>query len=113
MNSAPGPVDESVAPLIDGVVSESSGGDAVEVINPSNGRRCLSIPAGTEADVNRAVGSARRAFEAGDWREAPPSVRKKILQRLRELIAQNGPSLHLLGARAKGKPAGEPLYKTR
>src|SRR5258708_22613960 len=107
MNSAPGPVDESVAPLIDGVVSESSGGDAVEVINPSNGRRCLSIPAGTEADVNRAVGSARRAFEAGDWSEAPPSVRNKILHRLAELIEQNGPSLHLLDATEMGKPVWE------
>ncbi len=98
MNSGPGNVDERVAPLIDGALSQSESDVTVEVTNPSNGRRCLSIPAGAEGDANRAVGSARRAFETGEWSEAPPSLRKRVLHRLAELIEQHGVALDCLDA---------------
>src|SRR6185437_837393 len=47
-----------VGPFLDGRLSQSDSEAAVEVINPSNGRHLLSIPAGCEPDVNRAVASA-------------------------------------------------------
>jgi len=41
MNSGTRPIDEAVAPLIDGVLSKSESDETVDVINPSNGERCL------------------------------------------------------------------------
>lgn len=93
-----------VAPVIDGLLSRSENDATVEVINPSNGRRLITIPAGCDADVDRAVASARRAFEDGRWSEAPPSFRKKTLHRLADLIAAESATLDALDAGEMGKP---------
>jgi len=79
----------------------------LDVVNPSNGKCLLEIPAGCEADVERAVSSARRVFEKGSWDNAPPSVRKEILHRFAELIAANAAALDALDAGEMGKPVKE------
>lgn len=109
MNVCAQVVDQAVAPVLDGALSQSESEAVVEVINPSNGQRCLSIPVGCEADVNRAVASARRAFEDGGWSEAPPSFRKQTLRRLADLIATEAAGLDALDAGEMGKPVGEVL----
>lgn len=98
---------EAVAPFFDGALSRSESEATIDVINPSNGRRFLSIPAGCEADVDRAVASARRAFEDGRWSEAPPSFRKKTLRRLANLIEEAAAELDVLDAAEMGKPVRE------
>jgi len=80
------------------------------VINPSNGEHLLTIPAGCDADVDRAVTSARRAFEAGGWSDAPPSFRKRTLYRFAELIEGDASSLDALDAAEMGKPVGEAAF---
>jgi acyl-CoA reductase-like NAD-dependent aldehyde dehydrogenase len=100
----PPAVEQIAAPFIDGVLSQSAGEELVEVINPSNGRRCLSIPAGCDADVNRAVVSARSAYEDGRWTEMPPAARKGVLHRFADLIATDALKLDALDAGEMGKP---------
>lgn len=102
--------EQAIGLFVDGVMSESSSETTVDVINPSNGKRCLSIPAGCEADVHRAVRSARSAFEDGHWSEAPPSFRKKTLHRLADLIAEEAATLDALDAGEMGKPIGEGVF---
>lgn len=55
----------------------------------------------------RAVLSARRAFQDGRWRDAPPSVKKKVLHRWADLLAAEAPALDLLDATEMGKPVSE------
>jgi len=98
---------QAVAPFFDGALMESESNATVDVISPSNGRRLLSIPAGSEADVDRAVASARRAFEDGRWSEAPPSSRKKTLHHLADLIEAEAATLDALDAGEMGKPVSE------
>jgi len=100
-------VDQTVAPLVDGALSESESEVAFDVINPSNGQHCLSIPAGCQADVDRAVVSARRAFADGRWSEASPSVKKKALHLLADLIEKETAVLDVLDAGEMGKPVSE------
>ncbi len=95
-----------VAPFLDGAVSASASDAVFDVINPSNGRRLLSIPAGCGADVDRAVASARRAFDDGRWSAAPPSFRKRALHRLADLMAAHAGELDALDAGEMGKPIG-------
>lgn len=95
-----------VAPFYDARLASSASNEWVEVINPSTGKRLLSIPAGCEADVNRAVASARRAFDDGRWSDAPPSFRKEVLHRLADLIGDNAAELDGLDAEEMGKPVG-------
>jgi acyl-CoA reductase-like NAD-dependent aldehyde dehydrogenase len=96
--------DESVGPFFDGKLSRSESEFAVNVINPSNGRCLLAIPAGCDADVDHAVNSARKAFEDGRWSGVPPSFRTKALRRLADLIAREGGALDVLDACEMGKP---------
>jgi acyl-CoA reductase-like NAD-dependent aldehyde dehydrogenase len=97
-------IEPTVAPFLDGAFSRSESDATVEVINPSNGRHLLTIPAGSDVDVDRAVASARRAFEDGRWSEAQPSFRMKTLHRLADLIAADGAALDALDAGEMGKP---------
>jgi acyl-CoA reductase-like NAD-dependent aldehyde dehydrogenase len=96
-----------VAPLIDGAFAPSSSDATLQVVDPSNGRRRLSIPEGTVADVDRAVRSARAAFEDGRWSETPPSSRKTVLHRWADLIAAQTAVLDALDAGEMGKPVRE------
>jgi acyl-CoA reductase-like NAD-dependent aldehyde dehydrogenase len=82
----------------------SKGESSVDVINPSTGQRCLSIPIGCDEDVDRAVASAREAFDDGRWSDAPPSLRKRVLHRLADLIEANAADLDALDAAEMGKP---------
>src|SRR5215471_9052861 len=94
--------ERAVAPFLDGVLSESESETEIEVTNPSNGQRCLSIPQGCQADADRTVGSARRAFKDGRWSEAAPAFRKKTLHRLADLIATEASALDSLDAEEMG-----------
>jgi len=44
-----------------------AGSDRFDVICPSTEECIGSVPAGTAADIDRAVGAARRTFDDGDW----------------------------------------------
>jgi acyl-CoA reductase-like NAD-dependent aldehyde dehydrogenase len=86
---------------------ESESASVVDVINPSNGRRLLSIPEGCEGDVNRAVAAARRAFDDGRWSEEPASQKKRALHKLADLIAAQCGELDAMDAAEMGKPVRE------
>ena len=96
-----------VLPFVDGRFVDPHSDRAVPVINPSNGRQLLAIPAGSDADVDRAVQAARKAFEDGRWSEAAPSFRKKVLHRFADLIAEHAAELDALDAGEMGKPVGQ------
>jgi acyl-CoA reductase-like NAD-dependent aldehyde dehydrogenase len=96
-----------VLPFVDGRFVDPHSDRAVPVINPSNGRQLLAIPAGSDADVDRAVQAARQAFEDGRWSEAAPSFRKKVMHRFADLIAEHAAELDALDAGEMGKPVGQ------
>lgn len=105
--SADGETVCGVMPLIDGALFHSESEVTVETTNPSNGLPISFIPSGSDADVNRAVVSARRAFEDGRWSVAPPSSRKKTLHAWADLIAEQSSILDALDAEEMGKPVRE------
>lgn len=93
--------------FVDGALQEAARETLVDVVNPSTGKLCWRMPAGCEADVNKAVMSARRAFDDGRWSDAPPSFRKKTLHRFADLIAAEAAALDELDAAEMGKPIRE------
>jgi gamma-glutamyl-gamma-aminobutyraldehyde dehydrogenase len=52
--------------------------------------------------VDRAVAAARAAFDDGRWSRAAPSLRKKVLHKLADLIEENAVDLAVLGVRDNG-----------
>ena len=53
---------EHLKHYIDGQWVESQGGRRYEVINPATEEACTAITLGSEADVDKAVAAAKRAF---------------------------------------------------
>jgi acyl-CoA reductase-like NAD-dependent aldehyde dehydrogenase len=104
MNSQPSVSTREVSPFLDGAFAKSSSDATFQEINPSNGRPSLTVPKGSDADVDRAVASARRAFEDGRWSDMPLSARKKTLHRFADLIEAEGPALDAFDAAEMGKP---------
>ncbi|RWE03592.1 MAG: aldehyde dehydrogenase family protein, partial [Mesorhizobium sp.] len=88
--------------FIDGAQVDAESGAGLPVISPIDGRPFASIADGGAADIDRAVKSARKAFEKGSWSRAAPAFRKKVLTKLAELIEKNVDELAVLGVRDNG-----------
>ena len=78
--------------FVDGEWRSSEEGKTDQVLNPSTGEVIAEVQSGTEADVDRAVASARRAFEDG-WSETTPAERTRMLLKLAERIESDGEEL--------------------
>src|SRR6266550_4403656 len=76
-----------------------------ESLNPSTGEVIDSFPRSTAADVDRAVATARAAWE--DWRLVPAPERGNILFRFAQLLEQRKPELSDLMTREMGKVKAE------
>ncbi|MFI5040444.1 MAG: aminobutyraldehyde dehydrogenase [Acidimicrobiales bacterium] len=72
--------------LIDGVPTPSLSGRWLEVWSPATRELVGRVPDGTEADVDRAVAAARRAFRDGRWTRKPLSGRVTVMNRLADLL---------------------------
>jgi betaine-aldehyde dehydrogenase len=94
--------------FIDGASAASSSGAWLEVRSPATGALVGRVPAGTEADVDRAVAAARTAFEDGRWSRRYLPERVAILSRLADLIESNADELAMLETAQTGS-----AYKLR
>jgi aldehyde dehydrogenase (NAD+) len=90
--------------LIDGKPVDALSGERIDVICPSDGKVFASIPASGKADVDRAVKSARKAFDEGPWGRMPAVERGRCLTRLFLLVEKHGEELAALESRDTGKP---------
>jgi len=95
--------------FINGELVVTRSGDRFESVNPANGQVLASIPAGTVADVDRAVESARKAFKSGVWAGKEPRARMEVLYRLAKLIDDHALEFALLDSLDVGKPVLEML----
>ena len=84
-------------------------GKTFPTINPATGTELCQIAACDGVDVDRAVESARAAFNAGSWAGSPPKERKKVLLRWASLIESRLQELALLEVLDSGKPISDTL----
>lgn len=73
---------------IDGVYCEAAGGKFLDTFEPSTGGRLTRIPAGTTADIDRAVDAARKALD-GEWGALKPNNRQCLILRLADLVERD------------------------
>ena len=95
--------------FIDGRFRSAANGATFENINPATGRSLGSVAAGEQLDVDRAVASARAAFRRGSWSQQAPKARKRVLQKLADLMLANKDELALLETLDTGKPISDSL----
>ena len=79
--------------------------DTFESLNPSTGEVIDSFPRSSAADVDRAVATARAAWE--DWRLVPAPERGNMLFRFAQLLEGYKPELSELMTREMGKVKAE------
>ncbi|MFB6133709.1 MAG: aldehyde dehydrogenase family protein, partial [Halanaeroarchaeum sp.] len=89
--------------FIDGAFVASNGSERIDVEYPYDGTVWASVPAGTTADVDRAVAAARRAFESGEWPELLPSERASILHDIADVLDEHAQELGELETKQNGK----------
>ncbi len=90
--------------FIDGDWSDASEGETTQVINPATEESIGDVPKGTEADVDRAVAAARRAFDS--WSQSTPQDRAKALFAFADAVEKDAETLSLLEQQNVGKPKG-------
>ncbi|MFO1260974.1 MAG: aldehyde dehydrogenase family protein [Sphingomonadaceae bacterium] len=98
-----------ISPFVEGEYVENTSSATFMKYNPANGALLHHLPEGTQEDVDRAVASARRAFEDRRWRGLPLAQRKTILLAFADLVETNLEDLALLDALEVGKPIRDAL----
>ena len=81
---------------------EPSSDARLVVRSPSTGEVIGSAPEATNADIDRAVAEARKAFDEGPWPRMAVAERVAILRRVRDDLAANADSLNRLSTRENG-----------
>jgi 1-pyrroline dehydrogenase len=81
---------------------EAVEGGTMEVLNPATGEVIAEVPRGTQADVDRAVESAKKALP--EWLETTPGERQDVLLKLAAVIEDNAEELAEIESRNVGKP---------
>ncbi len=90
--------------LVGGEWVDASDGGTEEVINPATGETIAEVPKGTEADVDRAVEAAKKAW--AEWRGVTPAERAELLLKLADVIDEHTDELAEIESRNVGKPLG-------
>lgn len=91
--------------FIDGETVATS--TTIDVEDPSTGEVFTQIPAGTKADIDRAVIAARQSFKQGDWSRADPSFRGRVLWNLATKLRELCEPLAWIETKDSGKPIVE------
>jgi 1-pyrroline dehydrogenase len=81
---------------------DSSGGETMEVLNPSTGEVIAEVARSTAEDANHAVEAAKNALP--EWLETTPGERAELLFKLADLIEENAEELAALESKNVGKP---------
>ena len=89
--------------LIDGHRVPSSSGRTFKSLNPATEEVIATIAEGNEADVDRAVAAARRAFE-GPWRTMRAAERGHLLLKWADLLKQHADEIIEIESLDGGKP---------
>ena len=93
--------------VVDGHEVEAGDGTLIDVRNPATGAVIARIPNSTEADVDRAMRSARAAFESQEWGGMDNRARAKLVNRLADAFEANLDTLYRLETLNNGRPINE------
>ena len=89
--------------VIDGQGASSETGATFSNVNPATGTVLAEVARGSDADVDRAVRSARRCFESGVWSRAGVAVRRAAMLAFADLLEAHREELALLDSLDMGK----------
>jgi betaine-aldehyde dehydrogenase/aminobutyraldehyde dehydrogenase len=89
--------------LVGGEWVDALDGQTMEVLNPATGEVIAEVPRCSEADVERAMGAARKAWD--EWQSKTPKDRMELLLALANVMEEHTEELWKLESLNVGKPA--------
>jgi betaine-aldehyde dehydrogenase len=107
MTAIEAPVDRLM--LVDGEDVEALTGERYPRESPAHDTVVSTYPKADEADVDRAIAAARRAFDDGPWPRMSGAERAGVLHRVGELIRRDAELL----ARTEVLESGKPISQAR
>lgn len=107
--SALGHSETRLAPFIDGVFEVGYAGEFHTDCDPSTEEPLIDVAYGQAEDIDRAVASARAAFESGVWARRRPSERGQILNRIAGVLRERREALATVETLDVGKPYAQAL----
>jgi acyl-CoA reductase-like NAD-dependent aldehyde dehydrogenase/alcohol dehydrogenase class IV len=88
--------------FVGGELVGGSRGDVFPTLDPGTGDVLATVASASEADVDAAVDSARRAFDSGVWSTLRPADRAELMIELADMIQAHLTRLSVLEARDSG-----------
>ncbi|WP_342319369.1 5-carboxymethyl-2-hydroxymuconate semialdehyde dehydrogenase [Corynebacterium mayonis] len=94
-NSAAKPdnLPEKILHYINGEYVESIDGDEFDVIDPVTNKPYIKAASGKPEDIDRAVASAKDAFDNGPWAKALPRERSRVLHKIADIVESRAETL--------------------
>jgi betaine-aldehyde dehydrogenase len=93
--------------FIDGAWVRASSGETSPVVNPSDATVVREVDVASDEDVERAIASARRTFDAGEWANTPGAERGALLSRTADLLIRDREEIACLETLNTGKALRE------
>lgn len=90
--------------FVNGEWFEPDTGETFDRANPATGEHIATLPKSGPEDARRAIDSARRAFDDGDWPWRKGSDRARVLSDIAHLLRENVEELSRLLTIENGKP---------
>ncbi len=95
--------------FIDGASCDAASGAVIDAINPATGALITQMTCGGAEDIDRAVASAKRAWDDRRWRDLTPRTRMDIFRRWADLVERDAADLALMETLSMGKPVMDAL----
>ncbi|RYF32800.1 MAG: aldehyde dehydrogenase family protein, partial [Comamonadaceae bacterium] len=91
--------------LIDGEWCDAASRKTLDVLNPATGQRIGRVAHAGIADLDRALASAQRGFNA--WKNTPANERAATMRKAAGLLRERADSIARLLTQEQGKPLAE------
>ena len=104
VTTAPAGLPEKIRHYIDGQFVDSLDGEEFDVINPVTNEPYIKAASGKKADIDRAVASAKKAFDEGPWPTMLPRERARVLNRIADIVETRGDELAAMESYDSGLP---------
>ncbi len=96
--------------FIDGRFVPAESGETFETVDPGTGAAIATVARAGVADVEKAVGAARRAFDHGEWSRLAPDARARRCYEFADRVAADGVRLALMESMDSGQVLGLSKY---
>ncbi|WP_433237426.1 aldehyde dehydrogenase [Actinomadura nitritigenes] len=98
------PANPPAQQYVDGKLGAAAGGASYPILNPATGREIGRAPDSTAADVDAAIGAARRAFDESGW-ATDRALRIRVLRQFHQALLDDADALRTLTTAEAGAPA--------